>query len=172
MKNSKEKHNGMPNSHLHDLFINELKYMLSGEKQLVEALEEMSEVAKNKDLKEAFKNHKEESEGHVDKLKLVFKSIDTQEEEEKCKSIESLIQEGKAMVKDFKDDEALDAALIAAAQKIEHYEIASYGSLVTYAELMNHDKAKEILKEILSEEKEADEKLTDIAMSHVNKLEE
>lgn len=168
MKNSNEKMNGMPNAHLHELFVNELNYMLSGEKQLVDALDEMSQTASNKKLKEAFKDHKMQSEGHVKKLQSVFQSIDVPEKEEKCKSIESLIREGKEMAKDFQGDDALDAALIAAAQKIEHYEIASYGSLVTYAELMKHDEAREILAQILSEEKEADEKLTHIATSDVN----
>lgn len=158
----------MPNAHLHDLFVDELRDILGAEKQLLKGLKKMSDAAVSETLKEAFNMHRTETEEQIERLKQVFASIDLTARAKKCKAMEGLLNEAEEIIEDFEGDEALDAALIAAAQKVEHYEIATYGCLVTYATLMEHDKAKELLQTTLEQEKETDIKLTEIAMSEAN----
>lgn len=159
----------MPNSHLHELFVDELKDILGAERQLLQGLKKLTKAAKGEKLKTAFQTHYEQTEGHIDRLKEVFSSLGLPTRGKKCKAMEGLLSEAEEIIEEFQDSpEVIDAALIVAAQKVEHYEIASYGSVVTFAELMGHDEAKEILGLTLAEEKETDELLTAIAISEAN----
>lgn len=158
----------MPNEHLHELFTEELKDILGAERQLLKGLKKMASAASSDTLKTAFETHYTETEGHIDRLKGVFESLGMAARGKKCKAMEGLLNEAEEIIEDFEGDPALDAALIAAAQKVEHYEIASYGCLVTYAKLMGHKEVKEILGATLNEEKKTDAKLTDIALSEAN----
>lgn len=168
MANLKKNANGMPNAHLHELFVDELRDILGAEKQLLRGLKKMVSKANGENLRSAFQEHLSQTEGHVERLKNVFDSIGLTARGKKCKAMEGLLNEAEEIMEEFEDGEVLDAALIAAAQKVEHYEIASYGCLVTYAKLMEHSEAEELLAATLNEEKETDVKLTDIAMSEAN----
>ena len=158
----------MPNAHLHELFVDELKDILGAEKQLLKGLKKMADSAVSPNLKDAFLLHRTETEEQIERLKQVFESLGMASRGKKCKAMEGLLQEAEEIIEEFEGDPALDAALISAAQKVEHYEIASYGCLVTYASLMDHTIAKELLGMTLEQEKETDLKLTDIAMSEAN----
>lgn len=158
----------MPNAHLHELFVDELKDILGGERQLLKGLKKMATAAKSDVLKAAFEMHHAQTEEHINRLETVFESMGMAARGKKCKAMEGLLSEAEEIMESFEGDPALDAALIAAAQKVEHYEIASYGCLVTYAELMGHNEAKETLGMTLNEEKETDMKLTEIAMDTAN----
>lgn len=165
----KNKGGEMPNAHLHELFVDELKDILGAEKQLLKGLKKLSDGANSDNLKEAFKTHYKQTEGHIDRLKSVFSSLDIAARGKKCKAMEGLLSEADEILEEFQDSpEVLDAALIAAAQKVEHYEIASYGCLVTYARLMEHSEAEQLLAETLAEEKDTDVLLTEIAMTEAN----
>lgn len=169
MANSKQQQKqGMKNEHLHDLFIDELRDILGAEKQLLKGLKKMASAASGESLKEAFEEHYAQTEEQINRLKGVFQSLGLLPRSKKCKAMAGLLEEADEIMEDFADDPALDAALIAAAQKVEHYEIASYGCLVTYAELMEHTEAMSLLEETLNEEKETDSKLTQIALSESN----
>jgi len=167
MANTK-KNGNMPNAHLHELFVDELKDVLSAEKQLLKGLKKMASKADRETLKSAFELHYTQTEEHIERLKQVFQSIGMTPRAKKCIGMESLLKEAEEIMEEFENAEVLDAALIAAAQKAEHYEIAAYGCLVTYAKLMEHQEAEEILSMTLNEEKETDTKLTDIAMEQAN----
>lgn len=167
MKSEKD-NNSMPNAHLHELFVDELRDILGAEKQLLKGLKKMADKAAGQNLKDAFKAHHAETEEQIERLKQVFASIDLSPRAKKCKAMEGLLNEAEEIIEDFEGNEALDAALIAAAQKVEHYEIASYGCLVTYATLMEHEEARDLLQTTLDQEKETDSKLTEIAMSEAN----
>lgn len=158
----------MPNAHLHDLFVDEMKDILGAEKQLLKGLKKMASSAKGEDLKKAFEEHYKQTETHIERLKQAFESIGKAARGKKCKAMEGLLEEAEEIIDSFEDDEAIDAALICAAQKVEHYEIASYGCLVTYAKLMEHTEAEELLALTLAEEKETDSLLTEIAMNQSN----
>ncbi|QEL04386.1 ferritin-like domain-containing protein [Olivibacter sp. LS-1] len=158
----------MPNAHLHELFVDELRDILGAEKQLLKGLKKMASKANGETLKNAFQEHLSQTEEHVERLKNVFDSIGLTARGKKCKAMEGLLNEAEEIMEEFENGEVLDAALISAAQKVEHYEIASYGCLVTYAKLMEHSEAEELLATTLNEEKETDVKLTDIAMSEAN----
>lgn len=158
----------MPNEHLHDLFVDELRDILGAEKQLLKGLKKMADTAISQTLKEAFQMHRTETEEQIERLKQVFSSIGLTARAKKCKAMEGLLEEAEEIIEEFEGDPALDAALISAAQKVEHYEIASYGCLVTYASLMGHEEAQELLAATLAQEKETDMKLTDIAMAEAN----
>jgi ferritin-like metal-binding protein YciE len=153
---------------LHELFLDELADMYSAEQQLSKALPKLAKAAQSEELREAFEAHLAETENHVSRLEQVFKSIDETPKRKKCKGIEGILEEGKEVMSDHKKSDELDAALISAAQKSEHYEIASYGCLCTWAEQMGHTEAASLLKENLVEEKTADEKLTEIAKASAN----
>lgn len=158
----------MPNAHLHELFVDELKDILGAERQLLKGLKKMATAASSDTLKTAFNTHYNETEEHINRLKTVLESLGLSARGKKCKAMEGLLNEAEEIMESFEGDPALDAALIAAAQKVEHYEIASYGCVVTYAKLMGHNEAKEILGTTLNEEKETDMKLTEIALSEAN----
>jgi len=168
MVTSNQNNQQMPNEHLHELFVDELKDILGAEKQLLQGLKKMSKAADNEELKQAFDEHYSQTEAQIERLKDVFKSLGKAARGKKCKAMEGLLEEAEEIIENFEGDPALDAALISAAQKVEHYEIASYGCLVTYAKLMEHTEAEQLLQQTLDEEKQTDTLLTEIAMSGVN----
>src|SRR5437868_4555434 len=151
-------------SDLRETFVEELKDIYDAERQLLKALPKMAKAAEHEELKEAFEAHLEETEEHVNRLEQVFKVMGESVKAKKCKAMQGLIEEGEEIIK----QEEGDAALICAAQKVEHYEMASYGSLESWAKLLEEEQAVELLQETLSEEKSADEKLTGIAENTVN----
>lgn len=156
---------------LDDLFRAQLKDIYYAENQLFnKGLPEMAETATDEDLVAAFEEHREETQDQIDKLEQVFALLDMDPEGEKCEAIEGLLKEAKHIIKETKDDETINAALIAAGQKVEHYEIATYGCLCAFAKRLGYDDAAEILHSILEQEKSADEKLTDLAYSGINDM--
>jgi ferritin-like metal-binding protein YciE len=148
---------------LTDLFIHELRDIYNAEHQLREALPEMAKLARNADLKKAFEQHNLETQRHVTRIEEFFDILGLPKKRETCKAMAGLLAEGRVIIDDAGDDRAIDSALIAAAQKIEHYEIASYGTLIALARTLGYDNAVVLLKETLMEEKDADEKLTHLA---------
>lgn len=153
---------------LQDLFVDALRDTLSAEKQLVKALPKMAAAANAPDLQKGFKKHLQETENQVERLKQVFESIGETARAKTCKAMEGLVEEGAEIIAVDADPEVKDAALIAAAQKVEHYEIATYGTLATWAKLLDHKKALSLLLKSLDEEKATDEKLTELAKTMVN----
>ena len=153
---------------LHTFFVNELKDAYNAEKQLVTALPRMAKAASSPDLENAFTSHLEETKGHVERLEQIFGMLDLPVRGKKCKGMEGLLEEGKEILQDEGEDSVIDAALIAAAQRVEHYEIAAYGCLRTYAELLGHSKAVELITETLDEEEAADKKLTALGEGGIN----
>lgn len=153
---------------LEDLFLDEIRDMYSAETQLVDALPELAEEADDEQLEQAFREHLTETQGHVQQLEKVCEILDEKPEGETCEAMKGLVKEAKSMIKDLKDRKVADAALITCAQKVEHYEIASYGALIAIANQLGHTEIAEILSGILDEEKDADALLTRIAEGHVN----
>lgn len=155
---------------LHKIFVEGLKDVLWAEESLQKNLKLMAQGATSEELKDAFNNHLQQTTGHIEKLKLVFESIGEAPSGKKCQAMEGLINEAKELLESTSESSMVrDAALIAGAQKIEHYEIATYGTLATFAKEMGHKEAKNLLGSILDEEKEADEKLTMLAETIINK---
>jgi ferritin-like metal-binding protein YciE len=154
---------------LDDVLEEELKDLYSAEKQLVEALPDIAEAASSKELQDAISEHLEETRGHVKRLEEVFQAIGIQPESEHCDGMEGLISEGSEVAEADGDGDARDAALIGAAQRVEHYEIAAYGTTRSLAQQLGHKDAVKLLNETLDEESAADEKLTKIAEKTVNK---
>ena len=153
----------MAAENLHDLFVEELRDIYDAEKQLTKALPKMAKAADSQELRAAFEEHLEITRMQVNRLEEVFKSIGVAARGKTCEGMKGLIEEGQKQIEELEQGPTLDAALIAAAQKVEHYEIATYGTLATFAEIMEHQDAKDLLGQTLDEEKEADEKLTGIA---------
>ncbi|MEJ7606123.1 MAG: ferritin-like domain-containing protein [Bryobacteraceae bacterium] len=154
---------------LKELFVHELQDLYSAEKQLVKALPKMAKAASSAALKAAFETHLTETQGQVERLEQVFKELGETSGNEKCKGMEGLIEEGSKMIAEDAEPAVKDAGLIVAAQKAEHYEIAGYGSVCVFAELLGLDSAKKLLKQTMAQEELADRKLTDIAQKIVNK---
>ena len=154
---------------LDDVLETELNDLLSAEKQLVEALPDIVEAASSKELQDAISEHLEETRGHVKRLEEVFQAIGIEPESEHCDGMEGLISEGSEVAEADGDGDARDAALIGAAQRVEHYEIAAYGTARSLAQQLGHTDAAKLLNETLDEESAADEKLTKIAEKSVNK---
>jgi ferritin-like metal-binding protein YciE len=152
---------------LREAFIDELKDLLDAERQLLKALPKMAQAAENEQLRAAFEQHEEETRQHVARLGQVFEAFDEEAMGKHCKGMEGLIEEAKELI----EEEEGDAALIAAAQKAEHYEIAAYGTLAAWAVALGQEEAAQTLNETLMEEKETDKKLTSIAQSVVNSME-
>lgn len=146
----------------------ELKDIYDAEKQLTKALPKMIKKASSPELKEAFEEHLQQTEQHLQRLEQVFGHLEMPAKGKKCEGMKHLIEEGESMISEAEDDDTRDAILIAAAQKVEHYEIASYGTLRTWANLLDKSEAAALLEETLEEEKETDQKLTGIAESSVN----
>jgi ferritin-like metal-binding protein YciE len=153
---------------LKELYVDELKDLYSAEKQLVKALPKMAKNASNPELKEAFTNHLQETEGHVERLEQIFEMLGERAGGKKCKGMEGLIEEAKELLEEDATEEVLDAGLISKAQHVEHYEIAGYGTVRTYARLLGLDDQAELLQETLDEEGKTDELLTQLAESSVN----
>jgi ferritin-like metal-binding protein YciE len=153
---------------LDDLFEDTLKDIYYAENKILKALPKMAKAAQSNELKAAFAKHLRETEGHVSRLQKVFKLIDTAPKGKKCEAIEGIIEEGAEIMKEFKSAPALDAGLISAAQAVEHYEIARYGTLKRWAEQMGRDDAMRLLDATLNEEKKTDAALTALADSMVN----
>jgi ferritin-like metal-binding protein YciE len=153
---------------MHDLMIEELKDLYSAETQLVKALPKMAKGATTPNLRTAFENHLAETREQVSRLDQIFELLGTSPKGKKCKGMEGLLEEGSEMVDEAGDDTVRDAGIIAAAQRVEHYEIAAYGSTLAFATLMGHSEIAELLEMTLNEEKAADELLSSIAESEVN----
>jgi ferritin-like metal-binding protein YciE len=153
---------------LHDAFLDELKDAYDAEKQLVKALPKIAKAATSTELRQAFVDHLEETNGHVQKLEQVFETLDEKAKGKHCDGMAGILEEGKSVMEEDFEGSTLDACLIASAQRVEHYEMAAYGTLVAWAKAMGHNEATDLLQEILDEEKAADEKLTAIAESGVN----
>jgi len=150
------------------LFEEELRDIYDAEKQLTKALPKMAKKATDESLQDAFNEHLRQTEMHVDRLEQVFDLIERPARAKKCEGMKHLIGEGEEMIKEAEDDATRDALMIAAAQKVEHYEIASYGTLKTWAGLLGHDDVVSLLDETLDEEKETDQKLTGLAENYIN----
>lgn len=153
---------------LHDLYLTELRDLYSAENQIVKALPKVIEKTTNPELRQALESHLEETRGHVTRLEEVFQMHGEEAKKQKCKGMQGVLDEGEEMLGYDAPPEVRDAAIISACQRVEHYEMAAYGSVRTYAEQMGHERAAALLQQTLDEEKEADEKLTDIAESRVN----
>jgi ferritin-like metal-binding protein YciE len=147
---------------LKDLYIDELKDLYSAENQLVKALPKMAKAATSPDLRAGFEEHLEQTKGHVQRLETIFQQLGESPKGKKCKGMEGLIEEGSEAIEEY-DGELLDAALIGAAQRVEHYEMAGYGTVSAFAKVLGESEHVTLLDETLEEEKETDEKLTDLA---------
>lgn len=152
-----------------DLLLDELRDIYHAEKQLLKALPKMARKANSDKLRQAFEAHLEETNGQVDRLEQVFELLDKPARGKRCEAMAGLVEEAQEMIDEIKTPEVLDAALITAAQKVEHYEIASYGSVAALAEALGHKDVAKLLAETLAEEKAADEKLNKLALSDINK---
>lgn len=153
---------------IHDLFILHLKDLYSAETQLVQALPQMAEAASSETLKQGFEEHLKQTEEHVKRLEKIGELLEFGPGGHSCKAMKALIEEGSDLMKMEGEATTIDAGLIAAAQKVEHYEICAYATAATMAELMQHNEAAELLKQTLDEEKTTDEKLNQVAMDEVN----
>lgn len=148
---------------LKELYIDELKDIYNAEEQLVKALPKMAKASNSPELKAGFEEHLEQTKGHVERLERIFEALGEKPTGKKCKGMQGLIGEGDEMAKEKLQDDAHDAGLISAAQRVEHYEIAAYGSVRTYAKLLHDQAAVSLLEQTLEEEKETDRKLTMLA---------
>jgi ferritin-like metal-binding protein YciE len=157
----------MEHQALRELYIDELKDIYNAENQLVKALPKMAKTANSEELRNGFEEHLEQTRGHVQRLEQIFKELGEKPSGKKCKGMEGLVAEGQEIMGEDFEDDVMDAALISAAQRVEHYEIAAYGTVRTYAELLGEDTAVQLLEQTLEEEKETDQKLTDMA-SEIN----
>ena len=158
----------MPITTLAELFADELKDLYSAETQLTKALPKMAKAAQTDALRKAFEMHLKETEGHVERLEKVCEQLDIKPRGKKCAAMEGLIEEGKELLEEDAEPTVLDAGLIGAAQKVEHYEMAGYGTAIAHAKQLGYAQAVSVLQKTLTEEKAADEKLTKIAETTVN----
>jgi ferritin-like metal-binding protein YciE len=157
----------MQENRLHHLYMEELKDLYSAENQLLKALPKMAKAVTAPDLKAGFEEHLGQTEGHVARLEKIFKALGEGPKGKKCKGMQGLIKEGEELIDEDPESEELDAGLISAAQRVEHYEMAGYGCVATYAKLLGEDQAVTLLRETLDEEKETDKKLTKLS-EHIN----
>lgn len=153
---------------LHDAFIDELRDTYDAERQLLKALPKLAKASSSPELRAAFESHLEETRGQVERLEQVFASLDEKVRGKHCDGIAGIIEEGKNILEEDFDETTMDACLIAAGQRAEHYEMAAYGTLVAWARAMGHDEAADLLQETLDEEKATDEKLTSLAEGGIN----
>jgi ferritin-like metal-binding protein YciE len=153
---------------LEDLYEDLLKDLYSAEKQLVKALPKMAKNAESPDLQKAFEEHLDQTEQHVERIERIFSDLGSSPRGKKCVGMEGLIEEGDELLKEDVDPDVLDAGLIAAAQKVEHYEMAGYGTARAWAQKMGYHDAANLLQQTLEEESMANEKLTELAESHIN----
>jgi ferritin-like metal-binding protein YciE len=155
-------------SSLDDLLVHEMQDIYNAESQILKALPKMVKAASNPDLKRAFEEHRVQTESQVDRLEQAFKLLGVPAKGRKCEGMAGLLEEGKKVMEQEAEVAVLDAALIAAAQKVEHYEIASYGCICTYAETLGYDQVHELLGQTLDEEETTDQKLTALAETVIN----
>ena len=151
---------------LRELFIEELQDLYSAEKMILKALPKMVEKATNASLRDGFEQHRIQTEGHVRRLDQIFdqlKDTDIDREDKKCKGMEGILKENEDLLKEDAEPEVLDAGMIAGAQRVEHYEIAAYGTVRTYASLLGDQSWAQLLQQTLDEEKQTDQKLSDLA---------
>jgi ferritin-like metal-binding protein YciE len=153
---------------LRALYIEQMQDLYSAETQLIEALPLMAKAAKSKQLKSAFETHLTQTQEHVRRLEQIFERMGEKAKGKKCKGMEGLIKEGNEMIKEDADPDVLDAGLIAAANRIEHYEIAGYGTVRTYAQMLGENEAARILQTTLDEEGQTDQQLTALAETKIN----
>lgn len=153
---------------LKDLFLDELADMYDAERRILKALPKLAKAATCPDLKQAFQSHLKETEGHARKLEQVFQCFNQRAKGKTCEATVGLLKEGDEIAAEFKGSPAINAALIAAAQKVEHYEMASYGCLYEWAEVLGNQKAAGLLKQILDQEKHANESLNELAHASLN----
>ncbi len=153
---------------LHDLFASELRCIYSAEKQILKALPKLARAAGREELRAAFQEHLEQTRNQVTRLESVFEELDQKPRGKTCEALEGLAADGEELIDKTADPATLDAGLIAAAQKVEHFEIASYGCLIAWARQLGLEKAPELLQQTLAEEEETDRKLTSLAESKVN----
>jgi ferritin-like metal-binding protein YciE len=153
---------------LEQLYISELRDLYSAENQLLKALPKMAKAASSEELKEGFEKHLEQTKGHVERLEQIFQQLDESPKGKTCHAMKGLIEEGSEILKEDGEDSVLDAGIIVAAQKVEHYEIASYGSVRTFANLLNQNEAAGLLQSTLDEESETNETLNRLAETIVN----
>ncbi len=153
---------------LKTLYIDELRDLYNAENQLVKALPKMAKAASSEELQDAFEKHLEQTKSHVDRLEEVFEEIGEKPKGKTCKAMKGLIDEGSEILKEDGEESVIDAGIIVAAQKVEHYEIASYGSVRTFAQLLGKDRSADLLQRTLDEESEANEVLNKLAEDIVN----
>jgi len=153
---------------LRELYVEELKDLYSAETQILKALPRMIKAASNSDLKRAFTQHERQTQQHVKRLERIFKLLDESTRGKKCKGMEGLLEEGQELIKERPEPEVLDAGLIAAAQRVEHYEIAGYGTVRTYARQLGEEEQATLLQQTLDEEGETDKLLSSLAESSIN----
>ena len=153
---------------LQELYVEQLKDVYDAENQILKALPKMAKTATHEELKAAFEQHLEQTQEHVSRLEQIFEELGEKSKGKKCEAMKGLIEEGKQMMEEDADEDVMDAGLICAAQKIEHYEIATYGCLRTYAEMLGFDDQADLLQETLDEEKDTDDNLTELAVSVIN----
>jgi len=153
---------------LKDLYIHELKDLFSAEQQLVKALPKMAKAASNKELAAGFQEHLEQTKGHAQRLEQILSSNNATTRGAKCKGMEGIVAESAEMIEEEADAEVKDAGLIAAAQRVEHYEMAGYGTVRAYAELLGDQEGAKLLQTTLEEERETDQKLSKLAKSAIN----
>jgi ferritin-like metal-binding protein YciE len=153
---------------LQKLYIEELRDLYSAENQLLKALPKMAKGASSEELADAFKNHLEQTETHVERLEEIFEDLDESPKGKTCHGMKGLVEEGSEILEEEGEPSVIDAGIIVAAQKVEHYEIASYGSVRTFARLLGEKKAEQLLQATLDEESEANELLNELAESAVN----
>ena len=152
-----------------DLYVAELRDMYNGEKQLIKALPKMAKAASTEELRMAIEEHLQQTQNHVSRLETIFRSLDEKPGGETCEAMQGLVTEGEEVLKADGEDAVRDAGLIMAAQKVEHYEMATYGSLREFAHLLNREDDADLLQQTLDEEKAADKRLNEIAEQVVNK---
>ncbi len=153
---------------LHDAFLDELRDTYDAEKQLTKALPKLAKTASSAELRDAFESHLEETRGQIDRLEQVFESLGEKPRGKHCEGIAGIIEEGKSIMEEDFDEVTMDACLIAAGQRAEHYEMAAYGTLVAWARAMGRSEAAALLEETLEEEKAADQKLSSLAEGGIN----
>ena len=158
----------MPVKSLQDLFVEELRDIYYAEKQITKALPKMAKAASNPQLKQAFELHLEQTRGQIERLDQVFETLDLAKRGKKCEAMEGLLEEARATMEEIEDATVLDVGMIINAQKVEHYEIAGYGSLVALAKQLGHGEVATLLETTLTEEKETDQKLTQVALTIAN----
>ncbi len=159
----------MANEGFRELYVDELKDLYSAENQLIKALPKMAKGASSDKLRKGFEEHLQQTRGHVQRLEQIFEALGESPKGKKCKAMQGLVEEGSEVLEEDFEDAVLDAALIGAAQRVEHYEIAAYGTVCAFADVLGETEHVSLLQETLEEEKETDEKLTELA-KEINSL--